>query len=176
MSAAGLTTRDHAEVGLRFALITAVLVAAIGSADDLLEWPLLTSTIGPTIYVFAAHPDSAAARTRNAVVGHATAVAAGVASLAVFGLWHAAPATRTGHVDGPQVGATVTALALTLFVLELLHSHHAPAAATAMLISTGLARPGMPLLGLATGLAVALTLSPLVTRIPLFRRKAAREA
>ncbi len=37
------------------------------------------------------------------------------------------------------------------------------------LITTGLARPGRPLLGLIMGLAVVLALAPALSRLPLYR-------
>ena len=55
---------------------------------------------------------------------------------------------------------------LTVFFLELAGSHHAPAAATALLITTGLAKPGAPLIGLVLGLAIVIALGPLIGRIP----------
>jgi hypothetical protein len=52
---------------------------------------------------------------------------------------------------------------LTLFLLHVLDGHHAPAAATALLIASGIARPGPPLYGLLTGLALVLAIAPLLT-------------
>ena len=47
-------------LGLRYLLLTGGLVGAVGSAGRFLAWPLLTSTVGPTAYVFAAHPGTEA--------------------------------------------------------------------------------------------------------------------
>jgi hypothetical protein len=63
----------------------------------------------------------------------------------------------------------VFGVALTVFFLELAGSHHAPSAATALLITTGLAKPGAPLIGLVLGLAIVIALGPLIGRIPFAR-------
>ena len=68
-----------------------------------------------------------------------------------------------------QVAAAVLGVGLTVFVLELAGSHHAPSAATALLITTGLAKPGAPLIGLVLGLSFVIALGPLIGRIPLAR-------
>ena len=105
----------RAALALRYLPLTGALVAAVGIAERYLAWPLLTSTIGPTAYVFAARPRS------------------------------------------------------DVFVLELAGSHHAPSAATARLITTGLAKPGAQLIGLVLGLAFVIALGPPTGRIPLAR-------
>ena len=129
-------------LGLRYLLLTGALVGAVGIAGRFFAWPLLTSTVGPTAYVFAAHPDSEAARFRNALVGHGVAIGCGLAALAIFGLAQYPSVSETGSPSAAQVAAAVVGVGLTVFVLELAGSHHAPAAATALLITTGLAKPG----------------------------------
>jgi hypothetical protein len=157
-------------LGARYLLLTAVLVGAVGIAGRYLAWPLLTSTVGPTAYVFAAHPRSEGARFRNALVGHAVAIGCGLGALAVFGLGRYPSISETGAPSLRQISAAMTAVGLTVLVLELVGSHHAPSAATALLVTTGLAKPGAPLIGLALGLAIVITLGPLVGRTPLARR------
>jgi hypothetical protein len=147
----------------RLLVLTAVLLVVVGMIGVGTSWPLLAATLGPTAYVFAAHPDTETARFRNAVVGHAVAFAAGLAALAAFGLWHHASVVAQGHPDTAQVLAAALAVGATLAALELLHLHHAPAAATAILITTGLAAPGRPLAGLAVGLAIIIILGPATT-------------
>ncbi len=55
-------------------------------------------------------------------------------------------------------------------VLEVAGSPYAPAAATALLVSTGFAKPGAPLIGLVLGLIIVIAIGPLVGRAPLARR------
>lgn len=153
--------------GLRYLLITGIAVGAAGIAGRWLAWPLLTSTLGPTAYMFAAHPNDEASRFRNAVVGHSVAVATGLAALAVFGLLRHRSVSATGAPDWAQVAAAAVAAGTTVLLLELAGSHHAPAAATALLIATGLAKPGAPLIGLVLGLAIVISVGPLLAQLPL---------
>jgi HPP family len=157
-------------LGLRYLLLTGALVGAVGIAGRFIAWPLLTSTIGPTAYVFAAHPRTEAASFRNALIGHGVAIACGLGALAAFGLVQYPSISETGTPSAAQVAAAVLGVGLTVFFLELAGSHHAPSAATALLITTGLAKPGAPLIGLVLGLAIVIALGPLIGRVPFARR------
>lgn len=163
-------------VGIRYLVLTAVVVAAAGIAGRFLAWPLLTSTLGPTAYVFIAHPRDETSRFRNAALGHGVAIGVGVGSLAIFGLLHHPSVSTAGTSSLTQVAASAVAVGVTLLFLELAGSHHAPAAATALLITTGLARPGAPLVGLALGLAIVLVLGPLAAHIPFGRPEASTKS
>ncbi len=156
-------------LGVRYLLLTGVLVGAVGTGGRYLAWPLLTSTIGPTAYVFAAHPRSEAARFRNALVGHTVAISCGLGALTVFGLVGHPSVSETGSPSLRQVAAAMTAVGITVLLLEIVGSHHAPSTATALLITTGLAKPGAPLVGLVLGLAIVIALGPLIGRIPFAR-------
>jgi hypothetical protein len=157
-------------IAVRYLLLTGVVVGVVGAAGHWLAWPLITSTVGPTAYMFIAHPGSETSRVRNAVVGHAVAIGAGTGALVVFGLVHHPSVSTSGAPSFAQVAAAATAAGATVAVLELAGSHHAPAAATALLVATGLAKPGAPLIGLVLGLAIVIVLGPLIGRIPLARR------
>jgi len=156
-------------LGVRYLLFTGVSVGAVGIAGRYLAWPLLTSTIGPTAYVFAAHPRSEAARFQNALFGHAVAIACGLGALIVFGLVRHPSVGETGSPSLSQAAAAAAAVGMTVFLLETVGSHHAPSAATALLITTGLAKPGAPLIGLVLGLAIVIAIGPLIGRIPFPR-------
>lgn len=154
-------------VGVRYLVITGALLGIVGVIGHWASWPLLTATLGPTAYVFAAHPDTEVARVRNAVLGHAVAIGTGVGALALFGLWHHPSISATGAPTVAQIGAAAVAAGITMLVLETLRCHHAPAAATALLVATGLAKPGTPLLALTAGLAIIIVLGPLSGRLPV---------
>ena len=158
---------DHLLVAARYLGLAALLVGAAGVAGRWLAWPLLTSTVGPTAYQFAAHPKTEPARLRNAAIGHAVAVGVGLGALVVFGLEHHPSVSITGMPSWRQVFASAVAVGLTMSVLELLDSHHAPAAATTLLIATGLAKLGAPFIGLVVGLAIVIALGPVCARWPL---------
>lgn len=160
----------HLMVAARFLVLVGVSLAVVGVAGHFLDWPLLTTTLGPTAYVFAAHPHSEAARRQNAVIGHAVAIAAGLFCLAVFGLWSHPSIVAQHHLLLVQVGAAALAGALTVAGLELSHAHHAPAGATALLVATGISKPGPPLYGLLIGLSFLLLFGPTLARVlPLAR-------
>lgn len=155
-------------------VLGAVVLAIVGLAGRFMRWPLLTTTLGPTLYVFLAHPDTEPARLRSAVVGHSTAVTAGLVALAVFGLWNAPSLAVLGHATWRQALAAGGAVGVTLAVLELTRTHHAPSAATALLVATGISHPGKPLFGLLIGLGGIIAISPWLGRLPWARRATAK--
>ena len=146
-------------------------VGVVGVAGHWLAWPLITGTVGPTAYMFVAHPESETSRFGNAIIGHSLAIGAGMlVALAALGLLHHPSVSATGAPTLIQAAA-----AATLCVLELAGSHQAPAAATALLVATGLAKPGNPLIGLVVELAIVIALGPLVGRLRLARRATAEQ-
>ncbi len=157
-------------VAARYLAMTLVLVGAVGLAGHWLAWPLLTSTVGPTAYLFAAHPESEYSRLRNALIGHTVGLGAGFGALVAFGLLHQASVSTTGAPTWAQTAAAALSVGATVAVLEVLGTHHAPAAATALLVATGLAKPGAPLVGLVMGLAIVIAVGPLLGRLPGGRR------
>ncbi|GAA4788810.1 hypothetical protein GCM10023200_24260 [Actinomycetospora chlora] len=64
---------------------------------------------------------------------------------------------------------------MTLLVLTVAGAHHAPAGATALLVASGIARPGPPLVSLVIGLAIVLAVAPLLARLPGERHDTAEE-
>jgi hypothetical protein len=158
-------------VGLRAALIGAAALAVVGAIGWSTDLVTLTATVGPTAYVFAAHPATEVARARNAILGHSVAIGAGLASLAVFGLWVSPSVVQRGIDSWPQIGAAAVSLGVTLLLLDLLNAHHSPAASTALLVSTGLARWGHPLEGLVVGLAVVIVVGGLLGKVPILRER-----
>jgi hypothetical protein len=151
----------------RLGALGGLVAAVLGIADHLLSWPFLTSAIGPTAYLFIAHPESSTSTVRNASIGHAAGIAAGLAGLAVFGLWGAPSVAKTGHASIGQAGAAAASLAATLLILHLAKAHHAPAAASCILVATGLAEPILPLAGLIVGLGAIILAGPLLAAVPL---------
>jgi hypothetical protein len=155
---------------VRYLRLTGVVVGVVGVAGHSLAWPLITSTVGPTAYMFAADPELEPSRARTAVIGHTVALGAGLGALVAFGPLHHASVSTTETASFTQAAAAATAAGGTVAVLEVVGSHHAPAAATALLIATGLAKPGAPLIGLLLGLVIVITLGPLIGWAPLGRR------
>lgn len=180
MSASGTTERVapgrvRTRVAIRLLVMAVLLLGVIGLAGHFLKLTLLASSLGPTAYVLLAHPHSVTARLRNGVIGHAAAVAWGLACLAVLGLWHHPSVVQQGHASLAQVAASALATGLTLATLEVLNAHHAPAAATALLITSGIAHPGPPLYGLLIGLAAVFAAGPMLTRLMPGRTETVRQ-
>ncbi|WP_413098479.1 HPP family protein [Streptomyces sp. Inha503] len=151
--------------GRRLFLASAVLLAVVGAIGQGTGWITLTPTLGPTAYVLVVHPESEAARLRNSSLGHLVATACGLACLAVFGLWQHPSVVEQKHDTWAQIGAQALAVGLTLLVLELIEAQHPPAAATALLITAGIARPGPPLYGMLVGLLLLIAGAALIAWI-----------
>jgi hypothetical protein len=151
--------------GLRTAMVCGGLLTAIGVAGWLSHQMLLAAALGPTAYVLIVHRGTASARARNATIGHLVAIASSLACLALFGLWSHPSVAETHQESLSQSGAQGLAISLTVLILALLKIHHAPAAATALLVSSGISRPGAPLLGLVIGLAAVIVLAPLLSQL-----------
>lgn len=158
-------------VGLRLAVLAGGVLVLIGLLAGVMGEPLLASALGPTLYVFLVHPDSEAAHLKNAVLGHAAAVGCGLGALAIFGLWHTLPNLTGSSTPATRAGAVALAVGLTLFLLEVLSAHHAPAAATALLIASGISRPGAPLAGLVIGLVLIIATGPFLAKLPPLREQ-----
>ncbi|MCK7621844.1 HPP family protein [Streptomyces sp. RS10V-4] len=148
--------------GLRLFALSVVLLAGVGGVGRLIGWVALTTTLGPTAYLLLTPSATVLARLRSAVTGHALAVAVGLACLAAFGLWSHPSIVEQHHDTGRQIWAQALAVGLTLLLLHVCDAPHPPAAATALLIASGISRPGAPLYGLLVGLALVLAIAPLL--------------
>jgi hypothetical protein len=143
---------------LRFIALTAATLGVVAVADHWLSWLLLAGTLGPTGYMLIAHPHSATSRLRTAVVGHSLAIAVGLAAVAAWGGWgHAFLASHRPTLG--QALATTLAAGVLLALLEILELHHAPAAATVILVASSIVPVGRPLAGLAIAIAAVIVLS-----------------
>ncbi|MEU9191636.1 HPP family protein [Streptomyces hundungensis] len=158
----GDTARSRLLGGVRLFVLSSLLLAGVGAIGRVIGWVALTTTLGPTAYLLLAHPESIQARLRSAVTAHVLAVAVGLGCLAGFGLWNHPSIAAQRHDMVRQIGAQALAVGLTLLLLHVCRAHHPPAAATALLITSGVSRPGPPLYGMLTGLALALAVAPLL--------------
>lgn len=132
---------------------TALAIAISGLAAYISRQPLLFPSLGPTALLFFGSPLAGSASPRNAIVGHAVALAVGYGSLALFGLLGAPGALQSGMTTG-RVGAAALAVALTGALLVLARATHPPAAATTLLVSLGLLATPRDLLAVAAGVAL----------------------
>ncbi|WP_411140438.1 hypothetical protein [Streptomyces sp. x-80] len=87
--------------------------------------------------------------------------------LASFGLWSERPVLPRNEDTLAQSAAQALGVAATLFLLEWFRVAHLPAAATALLITSGISRSGPPLYGMVTGPALTVVLSALFAQLPV---------
>lgn len=170
--------RRRLRAGLRLFVLVGVALALLGLAGYGIGWVLLTTTLGPTAYLFFRTSSSRPplAQMREAAVAHGCAVASALFALTVFGVWNRPAVPVLQHETLRQIWAQAVATGLTLLLLELCNVHHAPAAATALLITSGITRPGEPLYGLLISLAALIVAGPLLARTILPQDASAEEA
>ena len=137
-------------VGSYAAVVAVVVLGGLGALAALFHQPYLFPSVGPTVMVLAERPRSASAHPRSVVLGHVVAVAAGLLSLLVFGLWDAPPVLHAP--SGARVGAVVVSAAVTTLVLQVLRSPHAPAGATTLIVSLGLLKAPRDLLAIVSAI------------------------
>lgn len=113
-----------------------VSLGLVGLLADAAHQPLVVPSLGPTAFLIFDHPRRASASPRNALCGHALGIAAGYASLVVFGLGRVPSALQSGF-SADRAAAAALSLGLTAGVMALLKVPHAPAAATTLIVSLG---------------------------------------
>jgi CBS domain-containing membrane protein len=128
----GVRLPDAAVTGLQAVGAVVVLGALAGFSEGL----LLFGALGATTFLQLANPLSAPASPRNTIVGHGVAFTAGLAGLAIFGLWDAGPAADSG-VGADRVAAVAFALGVTITVLIAFDRQHLAAGASTVVIALG---------------------------------------
>jgi CBS domain-containing membrane protein len=103
----------------------------------LVKQPLVFPSLGATAFLIFETPLAEVGTPRNTIIGHMVGVAAGAASLALFGLLDA-PSVYVAGVTLGRVGAIALAVALTGGILRLLRAAHPPAGATTIIVASGL--------------------------------------
>ena len=103
----------------------------------IVKQPLVFPSLGATAFLIFETPMAEVGTPRNTIVGHSVGVAAGVASLALFGLLDA-PSVYVSGVTLGRVGAVALAVALTGGILRVVRSAHPPAGATTIIVASGL--------------------------------------
>lgn len=99
--------------------------------------PFVFPSLGPTAYLFFFSPLAEASTPRNAIMGHAIALACGYGAFSIAGL----SAFHNGfpsHIFWPRVLAAALSLSTTGAVMVLLRINHPPAGATTMIVSLGI--------------------------------------
>jgi CBS-domain-containing membrane protein len=118
-------------------VLTMVVLSLSGVVGLLTALPWLFPSLGPTVMLFFESPEQPSARPVNTIVGHGVGILAGVACLAVFGLFGQPPAP-VGGLTPAYVWAGAVSVALTTLVLTLLKLPHPPAGASTLIVSLGI--------------------------------------
>ncbi len=149
------------------------LIAAINGGTailiiSLLAWligvPMLFPALGPSAFLLFSAPFSKAAAPRSVILGHLAAIGVGLV------VWHAVSflygePLSMGTEGWPVLASASLALALCCVLLVRLSCPHAPACATALIISLGAANDWPALLGMVAGVVLLTGQAVLMNRI-----------
>ncbi len=127
-----------------------VAIGLSGLWAYIVKQPLVFPSLGATAFLIFETPMAEVGTPRNTMIGHSVGVAAGVASLALFGLLDA-PSVYVSGVTLGRVGAIALAVALTGGILRILRSAHPPAGATTIIVASGLLAKPRQLLDILIG-------------------------
>jgi CBS-domain-containing membrane protein len=108
-----------------------------GTWAYLVKQPLVFPSLGATAFLIFETPMAEVGSPRNTIIGHTVAVAAGAASLAIFGLLNA-PSVYVAGSTIDRVFAIALAVALTGGILRVVRAAHPPAGATTIIVASGL--------------------------------------
>lgn len=143
-----LTRRaSPAGAGLYAAVLCFTVLSLCGAAGLALRQPWLFPSLGPTVMLFFESPGLKGSRPRDALFGHAVALAAGIGCTSLFGLQDGPPAAA--GLTPAHVAAGALSVAVTTFILTRADMPHPPAGATTLIVSLGV------LLGPAAWLSMA---------------------
>ena len=160
-----LTERFGGRAGEAIYAFAACLLALgiSGLAAYLAKQPLLFPSLGPTALLFFERPLAATSSPRNALIGHAVAIGAGVLSLALFGLLDN-PSILAEDATPARVGAGALSVALTGAVLLLLDASHPPTGATTLIVSLGFLQTPPEMAALMAGVVLLTVVGWLLNR------------
>ena len=130
-----------------------VTIAVAGVCAWAFDEPLIFPSLGATAFLIFETPMAEVGTPRNTIIGHAVAVLAALAAIAMFGLL-GDPSAFEGGVTPARAGAMAVAVALTGGVLRLLRSAHPPAGATTIIVSSGLLDQADQMVLVMAGVAV----------------------
>ena len=150
----------------------AVLAGAVMAAIGALAWasamPWLFPSLGPTIAIQSEFADQPVARPWNVVVGHFIGAAVGIACVHLTGAIADPPANVAHLLSVNRIVAGVAAVAVSMWLQQLLRARHPPAQATTLLICVGALDADWRGAGvLAAGIALVALLGEGVRRVKL---------
>jgi HPP family len=117
--------------------VCAALVIVVGAVGYWLHQPWLFAGLGPSILLVASNPGHETARFRSIVVGHLVAIGCAYLALLLLNATSAPSLLAAATMSMPRVWASAGALAMVVLVQPQLRAYHPPAAATALLVTSG---------------------------------------
>lgn len=147
-----------------FVFVTALIsVLILGAIALFLDAPFVFPSVGATAILFFFHPLSPSASPRHAVYGHSIGILCGYASLWLLGLEHS-KFTLGQPIDVRRVIAAALSLAFSTALMILLRAAHAPAGATALIVSLGLMTSPIHLLAIEMAVVLLATEAVIINR------------
>ena len=145
--------------------VCAALIIVVGALGFWLHQPWLFAGLGPTILIVASNPGHETTRFRSIVVGHLVAIGCAYLALLLLNATSAPSLLAAATMSMPRVWASAGALAMLVLVQPQLRAYHPPAAATALLVTSGAYRmTGKTPLALMAGVLVVAIASELLFR------------
>ena len=145
--------------------VCAALIIVVGAIGFWLHQPWLFAGLGPTILIVASNPGHETTRFRSIVVGHLVAIGCAYLALLLLNATSAPSLLAAATMSLPRVWASAGALAMVVLVQPQLRAYHPPAAATALLVTSGAYRmTGKTPLALMAGVLVVAIASELLLR------------
>ena len=145
--------------------ICAALVIIVGALGFWMHQPWLFAGLGPSILLVASNPGHETSRFRSIAVGHLVAIGCAYLALLMLNATSAPSLLAAATMSMPRVWASAGALAMLVLVQPQLRAYHPPAAATALLVTSGAYRmTGKTPLALMAGVLVVAVAAELVNR------------
>ena len=117
--------------------VSGVLLLAAGAMSLATRQPWLFPALGPSAVLIAANPGHPTTRFHSVVVGHVTAFACAWLALILLGAGDSATLLGGHAMPVVRVWASAIAVAATTLVQPSFRAWHPPAAATALLVTSG---------------------------------------
>lgn len=117
--------------------VCATLVILVGAIGFWLHQPWLFAGLGPSVLMVATSQAGESSRFRSIVVGHLVAIGCAYLALLLLNATSAPSLLAAATMSMPRVWASAGALAMVALVQPQLRAYHPPAAATALLVTSG---------------------------------------
>jgi CBS-domain-containing membrane protein len=124
-------------VGVFSAVLSVVVLAAVGGVGLASQLPWLFPSLGPTVMLLFESPRQPSSRPLNVLVGHGVGILVGVGCLAAFGLFGQQPVPVGGLTPGYLLSGAIS-VAVTTLVLTAIKLPHPPAGASTLIVSLGI--------------------------------------